>query len=107
MARVYTQLLYLTDQPPGQEATEQSAVFFQKALRWYRTCIDTAQDLGAAGMQGRSFLELGDIYLAADNPETALDAYQKCIALFEQCDARVYLHHAREKLEKLDVKDRV
>jgi class 3 adenylate cyclase/tetratricopeptide (TPR) repeat protein len=107
MARVYTQLLYLTDQPPGQEATEQSAVFFQKALRWYRSCIDTAQDLGAVGMQGRSFLELGDLYLAADNPETALDAYQKCIALFEQCDARVYLQHAREKLEKLGVKDRV
>ncbi len=101
MAQVYAQLLRLTDRPPGREATDRSSVFFERSLNWYRACIHTAQELGTTALQGRSFLELGDLYLTADNPDAALDAYRKSIALFEHSDAGVYLQQARERLDKL------
>lgn len=101
MAQVYAQLLRLTDRPPGRAATDRSSVFFDRSLNWYRVCIHTAQELGATALQGRTFLELGDLYLTADNPDAALDAYRKSIALFEHSDAGLYLQHARERLDKL------
>ncbi|MEE4113130.1 MAG: hypothetical protein V2I40_09970, partial [Desulfobacteraceae bacterium] len=101
MAQVYAKLIGMTDQTPDRKAADRSAALYQKALWWYRTCIDTAQALGTTAMQGRAFLELGDLYLTVDNPDDAQGAYQKSIALFEQSDAGMYLQHAREKLEKL------
>ena len=74
MAQVYAQLLRLTDRPPGRAATDRSSVFFDRSLNCYRACIHTAQELGATALQGRTFLELGDLYLTADNPDAALDA---------------------------------
>ncbi len=102
MAQVYAKLIGMTGQAPDREATDRSAALYQKALRWYRACIDTAQALGTTAMQGRTFLELGDLYLTVDNPDDAKGAYQKSIALFEQSDAGMYLQHARVKLEKLN-----
>ena len=67
-----------------------------------RALLDTAQKLGATAMQGRTFLELGDLYLTVDNPDDAKGAYQKSIALFGQSDAGMYLQQARERLEQLD-----
>ena len=102
MAQVYAQMLRLTDQPTEPETAERAAQCYKKALGWYRACIDTARDLESTIIQGRSFLELGDLYLITDKPETARDAYQKSVALFEQSDAEIYLQRAREKLEKLN-----
>lgn len=102
MARVYTQLLHLADQQPGPEAADRSAKLLQKALKWYRICIDTAEDLGAKAMKGRTFLELGDLHLTAGKHEAALDAFQESAALFEQSNAEVFLQRVREKLEKLN-----
>ena len=102
MAQIYAQLLQLAHQSPGQGATDRSTAYYQKALDWYRDCNDTAQKLGATAMQGRTFLELGDLYLTVDNPDDAKGAYQKSIALFGQSDAGMYLQQARERLEQLD-----
>ena len=102
MASVYSNLLRLADRQSGPEAADWSAKLLQKALGWCRTCIDTAEDLGTKAIQGRFFLELGDLHQTAGKHEAALDAYKKSAALFEQSDAEVYLQRVREKLEKLN-----
>ena len=100
MARVYTQLSNLTDQPSGREAADRSAKFVQKALQWYQNCIDTAKALGTTAMQGRTFLELGDLHATTGNADAAQDAYRNSVAFFKQNGAEVYLQRAKDKLNK-------
>jgi tetratricopeptide (TPR) repeat protein len=101
MACVYKQLHDLTDQPSGADTADRSQMLLRKAQGWYRKCIDTAKDLGAKSLLGRTYLEWGDLYLTSGSHDTARDAYQKSAAWFEQSDAGIYLQQAKEKLEKL------
>jgi tetratricopeptide (TPR) repeat protein len=101
MARVYTQLHHLTGQSSDADRADRSNHLLQKALGWYRSCIDTAKDLKAWAMLGRTFLELGNLYQTLGSHDEALDAFRKSAALFERSDAGIYLQHAREKMEEL------
>ncbi|MCB2149401.1 MAG: AAA family ATPase [Deltaproteobacteria bacterium] len=101
MACVYRQLHHLTEPSSGAEGTDRSNPFLQKALDWYRSCTDTAKELGAGAMHGRTLLELGSLYQTMGSHDEASDAYRKSAALFEQSDAGIYLQQAREKMDKL------
>lgn len=63
--------------------------------------IETASRIGARDFQGRASLTLGLLHKAKGRKGEARAALENAVRIFEQCEAEVYLQHAREALEAL------
>ena len=70
----------------------------KKAESHFNKAIEVANQIGANGTLGITYLDLGLLHRAKGRLDQAKDCISKAIQVFEQCDAEVYLKQAREAL---------
>jgi tetratricopeptide (TPR) repeat protein len=73
----------------------------KKAEEHFNRAIEVAKEIGAKGILGRVYLDLGVLHKAKGRKERAKECIAEAVNLFEQCEAEVYIKRAKEALENL------
>jgi len=73
----------------------------KKAKSHYREAIKTAQEIGAKGFLGQSYLALVFLYNLKKRNDEARHYFLETISIFEDCEAYVFLEKAKKGLESL------
>jgi len=74
----------------------------QRAKEHFSKVIEVANEMGANGMLGPAYLDLGLLHKEKGQREQARQCISTAIQIFEQCDGQVHLKLAKETLEDLD-----
>ncbi len=72
-----------------------------KAEAHFKKAVQIAEEIGAKGTLGRTYLDLGRLHKAKRRQEEARQCLEKAVEYFELCDAEAYLNQAREVLNSL------
>jgi tetratricopeptide (TPR) repeat protein len=70
----------------------------KKTETYLNEAISVADEIGAKGLLGQAYLELGAFYKAKKRIPQAQKYISKAIDIFQQCEAEVYLKQAKEAL---------
>jgi len=70
----------------------------KKAEHHLNEAIKIATEIGAKGILGQAYLDLGLLHKARGSTDKARQCISKAIQFFEQCEAELYLKKAREAL---------
>jgi len=73
----------------------------RKAVHHLTAAIETAREMGAKDLLGRTALTLGLLHKAKGRQEQARECLTNAILMFEECEADTYLQQAREALGSL------
>ncbi len=73
----------------------------KKAEDHLSRAIEISKEIGAKGVLGQAYLDLGLLHKAKGKKDKARPCIYEAVNLFEQCEAEVYLKHAKEALDKL------
>jgi len=73
----------------------------KKAERYFKNAIKSSQEIGAKGLIGQAYLNLGLLYKAKKRNTSAKKYIQEAIEVFEQCEAEMYIKQAREALASM------
>ncbi len=73
----------------------------QKAEAHFNKAIEVAKEIGAKGIKGEAYLDLGLLHKAKGRTDQAMKCISDSIQIFEECEAEVYLKKANEALESL------
>jgi len=73
----------------------------KKAEDHFNKAIEVAKEIGAKGILGQAYLDLGLLNKAKGKTDQARDHITKAIQVLEQCGSDVYLRQAKEALESL------
>ena len=73
----------------------------QKATDNLKKMIEIAEEIGAKGLMGMAYLDLGLLHKAKGEKNQARECISTAVHLFEQCEAEVYLRQAKEAIECL------
>ncbi len=73
----------------------------KRAEEHFQKAIETAKEIGAKGMLGQCYLDLGQLYKVKKKNDQAKKYITDAIQLFEECEADVFLKQAREALAAL------
>jgi tetratricopeptide (TPR) repeat protein len=73
----------------------------KKAEEYLNIAIAVAEEIGAKGLLGQAYLELGALYKAKRKTAQARKYISKAINVFQQCEAEEYLKQARDTLASL------
>ena len=73
----------------------------QKAEAHFNKAIEMAKEIGAKGLLGQAYMDLGLLHKAKKRTAQARECISKAIKVFEECEAEVYLKQANEALESL------
>jgi class 3 adenylate cyclase/tetratricopeptide (TPR) repeat protein len=74
----------------------------RKAEQHFNKAINMAKEIGANGILGQTYLDLGLLHKAKKRIERARECFSEAIRIFEQCEADVFLKKAREALASLE-----
>jgi class 3 adenylate cyclase len=74
----------------------------KKAEELLNKAIEVAKKIGAKGVLGQAYLNLGLLHKAKKRTEQARTTISEAIQCFEKCDAVVHLKQAKEALASLD-----
>ena len=73
----------------------------KKAEEHFNKAIKVAKEIGAKGILGQAYLDLGLLHKAKRKTELARKCISEAIQIFEGCEAEVFLKQAREALASL------
>jgi tetratricopeptide (TPR) repeat protein len=73
----------------------------KKAEEHFNKTIELAKEIGAKGLLGTTYLDLGLLHKARKRTDQASQCISKAIQIFEECEAEVYLAQAKEALVSL------
>ena len=73
----------------------------KKAEDHFNRAIEVARDIGAKGVLGQAYLDLGLLHRTKGEKDKAGECISTAIQIFEQCEAEVYLKQAKEALANL------
>ena len=73
----------------------------KKAERHFDKSIEVAREIGAKGILGQAYLDLGRLHKAKKTKEKARQCITKATEYFELCEAETFLKQAREELESI------
>ena len=73
----------------------------KKALAQYTRAIETAQEIGALGIVGQAYNDIGKIHAIKKRYQLAKDHFEQAIYIFEKVGAYAYLEQARRELARL------
>ncbi len=73
----------------------------RKAVQHLTAAIETAREMGAKDLLGRTALTLGLLHKAKGRHDQARECLTKAVLMFEACEADTYLQQAREALGSL------
>jgi len=74
----------------------------KKAEEHFSRSIEVAKEIGAKGMMGMAYLDLGLLYRMKRKTERAKKCLSEAIRIFEQTEAEIYLKQAKEALASLE-----
>ncbi|RPI76653.1 MAG: tetratricopeptide repeat protein, partial [Desulfobacteraceae bacterium] len=69
--------------------------YFKRAARW-------AEEIGARGIAGQAYLDLGVLYLKKGNTLRAGQYFRQALPIFEENHSKIYLSQAKRFLELID-----
>ena len=72
-----------------------------KAEQHFNTAIEAAKEIGANGIIGGAYLDLGLLHKAKKRIDQARQCISEAIKIFEQCEAEIFLKQAKESLASL------
>jgi tetratricopeptide (TPR) repeat protein len=64
--------------------------------------IESAKAIGAKGILGEAYLDLGLLYKAKGEKNKARELLSKGVEVFEHCGAEVFMKQAKEALAKIE-----
>ncbi len=73
----------------------------KKAVKHFNRAIEVAKEIGAKGIEGQAYLDLGHLHKLKGRRDQARDCYSKAIKLFEECEAEIHLKKANKALESI------
>jgi len=73
----------------------------KRAVEHFNKAIETATAIGAKGIQGQAYLDLGRLHKAKGRNDQALDYFSRAVRIFEECEFEIYLKQGNEALESL------
>ena len=73
----------------------------KKAEEHFKKAIEVLREIGAKGLFGPIYLDLGLLYENRKRTDQARECISKAIQVFEECEAEVYLAQAKNALESL------
>ncbi len=73
----------------------------KKAEEYFTTAIEVAKEIGAKGVLGQAYLDLGFLHKTKGKKDKAMECILTAVRLFERCEAEVYLKQAKEALAEL------
>ena len=73
----------------------------RKAEEHFKKAIETAKEIGADGIIGKSYLSLGLLYRLKKRNDMARDYFQKSIGVFEEIEAEGFLKQSKKALSSL------
>jgi len=74
----------------------------KRAEAHFNKAIDIAQEIGARGMLGQAYFDLGRLHKGKKRKDKAREFITKAIEYFELCEAGTWLKRAREELASLE-----
>jgi class 3 adenylate cyclase/tetratricopeptide (TPR) repeat protein len=73
----------------------------KKAEGHLNKAIEVAKEIGAKGILGQAYLDLGFLHMSKKKTDKARECISMAVQLFEKCQADVYLKQAKEALASL------
>ena len=73
----------------------------KKAVEHFNRAIEVAKEIGAKGIEGQAYLDLGHLHKLKERRDQARDCFSKAIKLFEECETEIPLKKANEALASL------
>ncbi len=73
----------------------------QKAETHYNKAIELTKNIGAKGILGMAYFDLGILHKATKKPEKARESILKAIKIMQQCEAEPFLKQAKEALQSI------
>ena len=74
-----------------------------KAETYFNMALEVAEKIGAKGVEGQAYLNLGQLNKAMGRSDQTRHCFSRAIQIFEECEAAVYLDQAREAMVSLEV----
>jgi len=74
----------------------------KKAEDHFNKAIEVAKEIGAKGILGQAYLDLGLLHKAKGRTDQAREYITKAIQILEQCETEVFLKQAKEALASLE-----
>jgi len=108
LGKIYFQIS-IGEGPISLSTILKNAVFLLKTMPFaskraeyhFNNAIETAKEIGATGVLGQAYLDLGLLHKTKNRKDQAKKCISKAIELFEKCEAKVYLEQAKNALESL------
>jgi len=73
----------------------------KKAEEHFSKAIEVAKEIGAKGLQGEAYLDLGRLHKAKGRRDLARDCFTTAVNIFAGCQSEVFLKQAKEALTSL------
>jgi len=73
----------------------------RKAETHFKKAIEVAESIGAKNLLGQIYRDLAILYKVKNRKYQAEESISKAIALFEECEANIYLKQAKDHLASL------
>ena len=107
LGKIYTQIVI--GQTPSLSIIVKNINFLLKNVPFaskkgeyhLKRTIDMAKDIGAQGILGQAYLDLGLIHKVKKRNDKSHKYISKAICIFEQCGAKIFLQQAKDALENL------
>jgi tetratricopeptide (TPR) repeat protein len=74
----------------------------RKAEEHFNKAIEVAKEIGAKGLLGTVYLDLGLLHRAKRRKDQARKCLSEAIQIFEECEAEVYLAQGKEAFASLE-----
>ena len=72
-----------------------------KAETYFNMALEVAEKIGAKGVEGQAYLNLGQLNKAMGRSDQTRHCFSRAIQIFEECEAAVYLDQAKEAMISL------
>jgi len=74
----------------------------KRAEYHFNKAVDLAKEVGAKGVEGQAYLDIGLLYKTQKKKDQAKQYISKAIQVFEETNAEVFLKQARQAMESLE-----
>jgi class 3 adenylate cyclase/tetratricopeptide (TPR) repeat protein len=108
LGKIYFQI-YTGEGPVRLATLLRNAVFLTKTMPFaskraeyhFNKAVELANEIGAKGLMGQAYLDLGLLHIAKKRSAQANECISIAIKIFEECEAEVYLKQANEAFKSL------
>jgi tetratricopeptide (TPR) repeat protein len=79
----------------------------KRAEEYFKRAMEVAQEIGAKGVEGQAYFNLGNLNKAMGRSDQAQNCFFKALRVFEECEADLLLKQTKEALMSLERGERV